>query len=165
MRARGGGRIVNITALSVLQPRANFGLSIATWAGVLGYAKTLSLEVAADFITVNSLCPGRIATGRLAKVFGSDGALDDAALAAMAQEIPMRRLARSTRSPVVGFLASPLRRLHHRHGHPGRRRPARQLVVAKRPCGWSGAAWWACAPPRPARRARRRSRAAACGTR
>ncbi len=66
MRSRGGGRIVNITALSVLQPRANFGLSIATWAGVLGYAKTLSLEVAADRITVNTLCPGRIATGRIA---------------------------------------------------------------------------------------------------
>jgi 3-oxoacyl-[acyl-carrier protein] reductase len=108
MRARGSGRIVNITALSVLQPRANFGLSIATWAGVLGYAKTLSLEVAADRITVNTLCPGRIATGRLAKVFGTDGALDDAALAAMAQEIPMRRLGTVDEiAGLVGFLASP----------------------------------------------------------
>src|SRR5580692_6992218 len=71
MRTRGGGRIVNITALSVLQPRERVGLSVATWAGVLGYAKTLSLEVAADQITVNTLCPGRIATGRLATVFGT----------------------------------------------------------------------------------------------
>ena len=39
--------IVNITALSALQPMPRFGLSVATWAGVLGYAKTLSLEVAA----------------------------------------------------------------------------------------------------------------------
>jgi 3-oxoacyl-[acyl-carrier protein] reductase len=109
MRGRGGGRIVNITALSVLQPRERFGLSIATWAGVLGYAKTLSLEVAADAITVNTLCPGRIATGRLATVFGQDGALDDAALAAMAAEIPMRRLGTVEEiAGLVGFLASPL---------------------------------------------------------
>ena len=73
MRAAGGGRIVNITALSVLQPMPKFGLSVATWAGVIGYAKTLSLEVAADSITVNTICPGRIATGRLAKVFGPGG--------------------------------------------------------------------------------------------
>jgi 3-oxoacyl-[acyl-carrier protein] reductase len=70
MRKAGGGRIVNITALSVLQPMPKFGLSVATWAGVIGYAKTLSLEVAADNITVNTICPGRFATGRLAKVFG-----------------------------------------------------------------------------------------------
>ncbi len=31
-----------------LQPIPQFGLSVATWAGVIGYAKTLSLEVAAD---------------------------------------------------------------------------------------------------------------------
>ena len=41
MRANGWGRIVNITALSVLQPMPRFGLSVATWAGVIGYAKTL----------------------------------------------------------------------------------------------------------------------------
>ena len=45
--------------------------SAATWSAVLGYAKTLSLELAASAITVNTLCPGRIATGRLAKVFGA----------------------------------------------------------------------------------------------
>jgi 3-oxoacyl-[acyl-carrier protein] reductase len=108
MRARGGGRIVNITALSVLQPRARFGLSIATWAGVVGYAKTLSLEVAADGITVNTLCPGRIATGRIATVFGTDGAIDDTQLAAMAQEIPMGRLGTPDEiAGLVAFLASP----------------------------------------------------------
>ena len=68
---RAADRIVNITALSVLQPMPRFGLSVATWAGVFGYAKTLSLEVAAERITVNTICPGRIATGRLDKVFGA----------------------------------------------------------------------------------------------
>jgi 3-oxoacyl-[acyl-carrier protein] reductase len=70
MRAAGGGRIVNITALSALQPMATFGLSVATWAGVIGFAKTLSLEVGPYGITVNTICPGRIATARLEKVYG-----------------------------------------------------------------------------------------------
>src|SRR5712675_338379 len=94
MRAVGGGRIINITALSVLQPMPKFGLSVATWAGVIGYAKTLSLEVAADNITVNTICPGRIDTGRIAKVFGPDGVgavEQDAAIAAVQKEIPLGR--------------------------------------------------------------------------
>ena len=105
MRSAGGGRIVNITALSVLQPMPRFGLSVATWAGVIGYAKTLSLEVAADQITVNTICPGRIATGRLAKVFGA--AADDKNLADMAREIPMQRIGSPDEvAGLVAFLAS-----------------------------------------------------------
>src|SRR5688572_9452684 len=44
MRAAGGGSIVYITGLSVIQPMVGFGLSVATWAGVIGLAKTLSLD-------------------------------------------------------------------------------------------------------------------------
>ncbi len=32
-------------------PMPRFGLSVATWAGLIGYAETLSLEVAADCFT------------------------------------------------------------------------------------------------------------------
>jgi 3-oxoacyl-[acyl-carrier protein] reductase len=106
MRAAGGGRIVNIAALSVLQPMPKFGLSVATWAGVIGYAKTLSLEVAADNITVNTICPGRIATGRIAKVFGPDGvgAVDeDGTLAKLLTEIPLGRLGQP--DEVAGLVA------------------------------------------------------------
>ena len=110
LRACGAGRIVNITALSVLQPIVRFGLSVATWAGVVGFAKTLSLEVAADNVTVNTICPGRIATGRLDKVFGSGAAaaLDERALETMAKEIPLRRLGSADEiAGLVAFLASP----------------------------------------------------------
>jgi 3-oxoacyl-[acyl-carrier protein] reductase len=65
MRAAGAGRIVNITASSAKQPIAHYGLSVATWAGLLGYAKTLSLELAPHAITVNTILPGRIVTERL----------------------------------------------------------------------------------------------------
>jgi 3-oxoacyl-[acyl-carrier protein] reductase len=111
LRAAGGGRIVNIAALSVLQPIPRFGLSVATWAGVVGYAKTLSLEVAAERITVNTVCPGRIATSRLEKVYGSGAgaaALDDKALADMAKTIPLGRLGTPDEiAGLVAFLASP----------------------------------------------------------
>lgn len=106
-----GGRIINITALSTLQPIPRFGLAVATWAGVLGYAKTLSLELATRAITVNTICPGRIATGRLAKVFGAsgqDGALDTAQVDALVKDIPMQRVgAPDEIAGLVAFLASP----------------------------------------------------------
>lgn len=111
LRDAGGGAIVNITALSVLQPIARFGLSVATWAGVLGYAKTLSLEVAADRITVNTICPGRIATGRLDLVFGTGAGgepIDEQALADMAKQIPLGRIGTTDEiAGLVAFLASP----------------------------------------------------------
>ena len=111
LRAAGGGSITSITALSTLQPIARFGLSVATWAGVLGYAKTLSLEVAADRITVNTICPGRIATGRLEKVFGSgdnQAPVDDVKLAEMAKQIPLGRIGTPDEiAGLVAFLASP----------------------------------------------------------
>jgi 3-oxoacyl-[acyl-carrier protein] reductase len=107
MQRQGWGRILNITALSVLQPRPRFGLSIATWAGLIGYAKTLSLEVAAAGITVNTLCPGRFATGRLAKVFTGGTPPDAAQLEEIASEIPMRRLGEPEElAAVVAFLVS-----------------------------------------------------------
>lgn len=111
MRANGFGRIVNVTALSVLQPIVRFGLSVATWAGVIGFAKTLSLELAADQITVNTICPGRIATDRLAKVFGAgdqqSGEEEAEMLARIKREIPMQRVGRVEEiAGLVAFLAS-----------------------------------------------------------
>lgn len=103
LKARGGGRIVNIASLTAMQPAARFGLSVATWAGVIGYAKTLSLEVAADGITVNTICPGRIATGRLAKVF------EGASAAELAKDIPAGRVGQPEEiAGLVVFLASSL---------------------------------------------------------
>lgn len=57
MRAAGGGRIVNITALSALQPIVGFGLSVATWAGVIGFAKTLSREVGPYGMVIGGTSP------------------------------------------------------------------------------------------------------------
>jgi NAD(P)-dependent dehydrogenase (short-subunit alcohol dehydrogenase family) len=72
MKARGGGSILNITAISAIQPIPGFALSVATWSGVIGYAKTLSLEVAPHGINVNTICPGYIGTEINAAHFDSE---------------------------------------------------------------------------------------------
>lgn len=65
MRANGWGRIVNITSTSVKAPIGGLLLSNSIRAGVVGLAKTLSMELAADNILVNNVCPGRLDTGRV----------------------------------------------------------------------------------------------------
>ena len=58
MRDRQWGRIINITSYSVKQPMPQMVLSNSIRMGVVGWAKTLSNEVAIDGITVNNVCPG-----------------------------------------------------------------------------------------------------------
>jgi 3-oxoacyl-[acyl-carrier protein] reductase len=65
MRERGWGRIVAITSLAAKQPIENLILSNTARAGVLGFMKSLSQQVAADAITVNTVCPGYHLTERL----------------------------------------------------------------------------------------------------
>ena len=92
MQARRGGGVLNITAISAIQPIPGFGLSVATCSGVIGFAKTLSLEVARDNINVNTICPGYIETQRLEKVFAAGG--EDPAIVRrkLEAEVPMGRI-------------------------------------------------------------------------
>jgi 3-oxoacyl-[acyl-carrier protein] reductase len=92
MKERGGGSILNITAISAIQPIAGFSLSVATWSGVIGYAKTLSLEVAGFGINVNTICPGYVDTTRLRKVFAAGEEPADVVQERLRQEIPLRRI-------------------------------------------------------------------------
>jgi 3-oxoacyl-[acyl-carrier protein] reductase len=92
MRSRGGGSILNITAISAIQPIPGFSLSVATWAGVIGYAKTLSLEVAKHGINVNTVCPGYIDTTRLQKVFAAGSEPADVVQERLRAEIPLGRV-------------------------------------------------------------------------
>lgn len=92
MRERGGGSILNITAISAIQPIPGFALSVATWSGVIGYAKTLSLEVAEAGISVNTICPGYIETTRLQKVFAAGSEPPEVVRDRLRAEIPMKRI-------------------------------------------------------------------------
>ena len=62
MRARRFGRVVAIVSSGVQQPIPNLGISNALRASIVGWAKTLAGEVAADGVTVNCVLPGRIHT-------------------------------------------------------------------------------------------------------
>lgn len=92
MEQRGGGSILNITAISAIQPIPGFALSVATWAGVIGYAKTLSIELAAKGITVNTICPGYIDTPRLRKVFASGEEPAESVRSRLCKEVPAGRI-------------------------------------------------------------------------
>jgi 3-oxoacyl-[acyl-carrier protein] reductase len=105
---RRGGAILNITAISAIQPIAGFGLSVATWGAVIGYAKTLSLEVAKHDINVNTICPGYIETTRLEKVFAADGGDPAVMRARLEAEIPMGRIGTvADIAAMVALLVSP----------------------------------------------------------
>lgn len=65
MKARGWGRIIAITSISVKQPIANLLLSNMARAGLTGFLKTLATELAPSGITVNALLPGTHKTARI----------------------------------------------------------------------------------------------------
>ncbi len=88
MKAKGWGRIVNITSLSVKQPIANLALSNSLRAAVTGFAKTLSSEIAGYGVTVNNVAPGYTDTERLNELFKNQEEK-----MAFAQRIPAKRLA------------------------------------------------------------------------
>ena len=64
MRARKFGRIVNITSAMVKSPRPHMGLSTAARTALTALSKAVSLDVAADNVTLNNLLPERIDTDR-----------------------------------------------------------------------------------------------------
>ncbi len=64
MRERRFGRIVNITSAMVKQPRPRMALSTGARAGLTAFAKSVSLDVAVDNVTINNMLPERIDTDR-----------------------------------------------------------------------------------------------------
>jgi 3-oxoacyl-[acyl-carrier protein] reductase len=70
MRARGWGRVVNISSSAVREPIATLMLSNAHRIGMLGAFKTLARQVAGDGVTLNTILPGRIATERAYEMSG-----------------------------------------------------------------------------------------------
>ena len=100
-----------ITSVSVKQPIEGLALSTSLRAAVVGYAKALSDEVAAEGITVNSVAPGSTATERLEELVASrarERGLDrEAVLDALVAGIPARRLGLPEElAAAVAFLAS-----------------------------------------------------------
>jgi 3-oxoacyl-[acyl-carrier protein] reductase len=70
----GWGRIIFITSVAVKQPIDNLIISNALRAGVTGFAKSISNELAKFGITVNTVCPGYTDTERLKSLAQSESA-------------------------------------------------------------------------------------------
>jgi len=110
-KARGGGRIINIVSTSVKQPIAGLALSNAVRPAVIGLARTLANELAADGILVNNVCPGSFDTDRIRQVYearakAGNTTVEEAAAQA-AKAIPLERLGEpSELGSLVAFLAS-----------------------------------------------------------
>jgi 3-oxoacyl-[acyl-carrier protein] reductase len=108
MRARGGGSILNVISKVTIEPRPRYGLSVATWAAVIGYSKTLSIEVAPDQINVNCVLSGRIDTPRLDLVYAEAQEKGDQLRAKLAEDIPLGRIGTTEEfARYVALLVSP----------------------------------------------------------
>ena len=62
MRARGGGKIINISSINGLQAQPGMGVYSVSKAGVLMLTRVLAIELAVDNIQVNAIAPGLIKT-------------------------------------------------------------------------------------------------------
>lgn len=96
------GRVILITSGAVKEPAPHLALSNAIRPGLVGWAKTLSRELAPHGVTVNCVAPGRIDTARMAEIYGPDGPSPE-----QLGEIPLGRLGTPRElGDVVCFLAS-----------------------------------------------------------
>jgi len=111
MKGKKWGRIINMTSIAVKQPIDGLILSNTVRSGVIGFAKSLSNEVAPYNITVNSVCPGYTLTERvrsLSKVVAEkQKTTPEAVIKKWESEIPMGRLGTPEEfATLVTYLAS-----------------------------------------------------------
>jgi 3-oxoacyl-[acyl-carrier protein] reductase len=112
MQARGGGRIIHVTSISVKQPIAGLVLSNALRAAVTGLAKTLALELAPHDILVNCVAPGYTRTDRVVELAEQAAAREGVPPADVERrtvaQIPVGRMGEPGEfAAAVAFLASP----------------------------------------------------------
>jgi 3-oxoacyl-[acyl-carrier protein] reductase len=111
MRNRKWGRVLCLTSVAAKQPLGDLMLSTTGRAGILGFAKALADETAADGVTVNVLCPGYMRTDRSVELMehraNASGMSVGAVVEHLSSTIPMRRMGEpSELGAVAAFLAS-----------------------------------------------------------
>ena len=112
MKAAGGGRIINVAALSGVRPRLGQVASNVAKAGVVSLTKSLAAELAPHKILVNAVCPGMVFTTRwaqrAAKLAREQGISEEEAKYRMAgYGIPLGRFGDPEESAgIIVFLAS-----------------------------------------------------------
>ena len=101
MRERGFGRIISISSINGQKGQMGQANYSAAKAGDIGFAKALAQEGARKGITVNTICPGYIATDMMATIS------DDIMQRQILPQIPVGRLGEPEEiARCVVFLAS-----------------------------------------------------------
>ena len=97
-----------MTSSSVKEPVQSLILSNSLRAGVVGLAKTLSVELAPDGISVNNIAPGRIDTARIRYLDNAraqaQGITEAEAREASIKQIPFRPLWHARRGGQYGCI-------------------------------------------------------------
>ncbi len=111
MRERRWGRIVCLTSVAAKQPLPGLIVSSMARAGVHGFAKALSDEVARDGVTVTVVAPGYMRTGRVTSLLEErarrEGRSPEAILSEMLANVPMGRIGEPDElAAAIAFLAS-----------------------------------------------------------
>lgn len=107
----GGGKILAVASSSVKVPIPGLILSNVMRSGVAGLMKTLANELAQYSILVNTICPGRIATDRVAELdaakAGREGKSTSEVKRGEESKIPLKRYGDPEEfARVAAFLAS-----------------------------------------------------------
>ncbi len=101
MKERRRGRIITTASEQAFKGGAGFTDYSAAKAGVLGFTRSLALELAPFGVTVNAVCPGAIKTGLT-------NAMPDEYMERVVASIPMGRLGEPEEiAHAVAFFASP----------------------------------------------------------
>ena len=111
MRAKGSGKIINLSSISVKEPLQNLVLSNSIRSAVISWAKTLAREVAPMGITVNNILTGYFDTERLNEINSLQSELKgiplDEIKENMRKEIPAGRFGKPEEfGQLVAFLSS-----------------------------------------------------------
>jgi len=84
MKARGGGKVINVASVAGIEPQMGMGLYSISKAGVLMMTRVLAVELAQDNIQVNAIAPGFVKT-RFSSVLWETPQIYEAILKAIPQ--------------------------------------------------------------------------------
>lgn len=111
MQKQQWGRIINVASISVREPLNYLALSNSLRAALVTWAKSISIDIAADNITINNTLTGYFDTERIAQLNSQKaekmGIPETEVRAAMEASVPSKRIGRPEEyANLVCFLAS-----------------------------------------------------------
>lgn len=106
MKARGYGKIINVSSVTFLSGQKGFVHYVASKGGIVGFTRSLAREIGEHGIGVNVISPGAVMTEQEKRTYSEEHLRETAVYLAQAQSFSRRQLP----SDLVGgfvFLASP----------------------------------------------------------